>query len=130
MLPRTIHRQTPLIQNGLLDVTIIYPKIDPLYFQLAQELAETLNSLATNQAFLVADCDIIVSRSHPLPEKYREHPLILLGNLNTNRAVLPLYASYYCFDDALYPGGEGYDLRTMINPYGKGGNVIKIDHGA
>ncbi|MCZ7545632.1 MAG: hypothetical protein M5R40_19875 [Anaerolineae bacterium] len=62
--------------------------------------------------------------ARPSPDRFRAQPLILLGNLNTNRAVMPLYAHYYCATDALYPGGEGYDLRTIVNAYGMGANVI------
>ncbi len=49
---------------------------------------------------------------------------MLLGCLNTNRALQPLYADYLCSTDATYPGGDGYDLRTLVNPYGTGANVI------
>jgi len=35
-----------------------------------------------------------------------------------------LYANYYCATDATYPGGDGYDLRTIVNPYGTGENVV------
>jgi len=125
MLPRIVHGETRLIHaGGQLDVTIIYPQIDPAYLKLAQNLADGLNRFSTNRAVLLADRDLMPSISQQLPDQYRFHPLILLGNLNTNRALLPLYAGYFCFTDAVYPGGDGYDLRTMVNPYGKGANVI------
>ena len=48
----------------------------------------------------------------------------MLGNLNTNRTLQPLYANYLCSTDATYPGGDGFDLRTIVNPYGTGTNMI------
>ncbi len=125
MLPRIVQRETRLIHDGgQLDVAIIYPQVDPAYRRLAQKLAGALNQFSSNHVELLADRDLMPAANQPLPGQYRTHPLILLGNLNTNRALLPLYASYLCFTDAVYPGGEGYDLRTLVNPYGKGGNVI------
>jgi hypothetical protein len=124
MLARTIHKNTPLVINGQLDVTLIYPACDPAYEQLAQKLASAIQQVAGNAATLLPDCAVIPSINCRLPDAYRQHPLILLGNLNTNRALLPLYARYYCFTDAIYPGGDGYDLRTLVNPYGQSANVI------
>ncbi|MEO8395691.1 MAG: hypothetical protein ABI700_22040, partial [Chloroflexota bacterium] len=119
VLPRTIQRDTPLI-----DTTIVYPAADPAYRALAQTLANTIQQTVGAAPDLHADRDLMPSNSTPLPNSYRQHALILLGNLNTNRALLPLYARYYCATDATYPGGDGYDLRTIVNPYGTGANII------
>ncbi len=124
MLARSIQKSTPLVRNGQLDVTIIYPSGHPAYEQLAQNLANAIQPAGKNEAVVLSDSAVIPAINCPLPEQYRKHPLILIGNLNTNRAVLPLYARYCCFTDAIYPGGDGYDLRTMVNPYGQGANVI------
>jgi hypothetical protein len=124
MFPRTINKTTCLIKDGQIDVTIIYPQADPAYFRLAHKLAEELESLASNPAVLIADREIMPTVRQTLPDPYRGQTLILLGNLNNNRVLLTPYARYYCFTDALYPGGDGYDLRTMVNPYGKGKNII------
>ena len=124
MLPRTIHKNTPLVRDGRPDVTIIYPSLNLAYAQLAQKLANAIQPVGQNEVTMLEDHAVIPAVKQPLPDPYRKHPLILLGNLNTNRALLPLYARYYCFTDALYPGGDGYDLRTMVNPYGQGANVI------
>jgi hypothetical protein len=124
MLARTIQTNTPLVSRGVLNVTIIYPACDPAFEQLAHKLAGALQPFAGTAANLVADRAVIPTIHDRLPALYRQQPLILLGNLNTNRALLPLYARYYCFTDAIYPGGDGYDLRTLVNPYGQGANVI------
>ena len=88
MLPRTINNKTCLIHAGQLDVTILYPQVDPAYARLAQKLADALNRLAGNPAQMVADRILMPAVNQPLPEEYRSHPLIILGNLNTNRALL------------------------------------------
>ena len=119
VLPRTVRRDTLL-----LEATIVYPAADPAYRALAQTLANAIQQVVGQKPELQADTELMFLRSTPLPERYRQHTLILLGNLNTNRALLPLYARYYCATDATYPGGDGYDLRTIVNPYGTGANVI------
>lgn len=124
MLPRTVLRSTTVVQGGRCRATILYPGQDPAYAKLAGRLADSIERGTGSRAAVLADSAAIPTRSTPLPQEYREQPLILLGNLNTNRAVLPLYARYYCATDAVYPGGDGYDLRTIVNPYGTGCNIL------
>ncbi|HVU14912.1 MAG TPA: hypothetical protein VHD90_26740 [Phototrophicaceae bacterium] len=121
VLPRVIQRETSLI-----DATIIYPAVDPVYRSLAQTLANAIQQASGEKPELQAEADLMPTRGTPLADRYRRRTLILLGNLNTNRAVLPLYARYFCATDATYPGGDGYDLRTIVNPYGTGANVILV----
>src|SRR5262245_23907069 len=120
MLPRTVQRHTPL----RVPLTILYPGIDPAYLPIAETLARTLEHRVGAYPEVVADTTLMPTRSSPLPQSYRDHTLIVLGNLGTNRAILPLYARYLCATDATYPGGDGYDLRTIVNPYGTRSNVI------
>lgn len=50
--------------------------------------------------------------------------LVLVGDAGNNPAVARLYIDYYAFEDALLPGRGGYTIRTVLNPYGLGWNVI------
>ena len=120
LLPRTVNRATPLTRGAAL----IYPAADPAYRALAEKLAGALAVRGAARPECVTDLALIPARSTPLPASYRSRPLILLGSLNTNRALQPLYAEFLCSTDATYPGGDGYDLRTIVNPYGTGTNVI------
>ncbi|MCS7221512.1 MAG: hypothetical protein RML36_10900 [Anaerolineae bacterium] len=124
MLPRTVQRTTPLVRQGRSEGIIVYPDQDSAYRELARELAAAVARRTRVELRCLADAEIISQRGVPLPSSYRRRPLILLGNLNTNRVLLPLYARYYCATDATYPGGSGYDLRTLLNPYGTGVNWI------
>jgi hypothetical protein len=119
LLPRILNRATTLAR----DVAIIHPA-DPAGRALAARLAAALVARGATAPECVADLALMPARSTPLPAAYRRRPLILLGNLNTNRALQPLYADFLCSTDADYPGGDGHDLRTIVNPYGTGTNVI------
>jgi hypothetical protein len=120
LLPRTVTRTTALGRNA----AIIYPAADPRYRALAEFLAKAITARGAAALECVADTTLIPTRRTPLPAAYRSRPLILLGNLNTNRVLQPLYADFLCSTDATYPGGDGFDLRTLVNPYGTGANLI------
>lgn len=121
LLPRVIHRHTSLV-----DTAIIYPAEEPRYRELAEMIAKAIIARGGNTPQCVADTTLIPERSTPLPDKYRSKSLVVLGSLNTNRTLQPLYANFLCATDAGYPGGDGYDLRTIVNPYGTGSNVILV----
>jgi len=123
--PRTINNTTLLVQNQR-PIYLIYPAGNPGYGELAAMLAAAIEEKTGQRPKTVADTTLMPDRATPLPLSYRQQSLILLGNLNTNRAILPLYAQYYCATDATFPGGNGYDLRTLVNPYGTGQNVILV----
>ncbi len=121
LLPREIHRHT-----SLADTAIIYPAQDPRFHALAESIADSLVVAGHARSECVTDTSLIPERSSPLPDVYRAKTLIVLGDLNTNRTLQPLYADYLCSTDATYPGSDGYDLRTLVNPYGTGANMILV----
>jgi hypothetical protein len=124
MLPHSISRTTSLVKNGNCEATIIYPGQGAAYAALAEQVAVAIEQRCGARPTAFADTSLIPTRSTPLPDSFRQRPLILLGNLNINRTFARHYANYYCPDDATYPGGDGYDLRSLINPYGTGSNVV------
>ena len=119
LLPRQVRRRT-----DLKNTTIIYPAVDLRYRELAGTIADAVAKLGFTRPECMADTTLMPERSTPLPDAYRTRSLIVLGNLNTNRTLQPLYANYLCSTDATYPGGDGFDLRTIVNPYGTGTNMI------
>jgi hypothetical protein len=126
MLPRQVQRDVPLVQSGQSTAAIVYPHSGSAYAELAQYLAALIGACAGAVPELISDDRLIPARGVPLPEAFRRRPLIALGNLNTNRLIPPLYARYYCATDALYPGGTGCDLRTLVNPHGQAANVLLV----
>lgn len=51
---------------------------------------------------------------------------IMLGNLGNNKQMARLYGMRLSYADAIYPGKSGYQLATLIDPFGLGGNIIII----
>ena len=126
MLPRTVQRETPVIGQDNRPGAIIYPSGVEAYHTLAQNLAANVEAHSGVGLELLADREVLPTRSTPLPQGFRTRPLIILGNLNTNRLIVPLYAGFLCATDALYPGADGYDLRTLVNPFGRGANTVLV----
>ncbi len=55
-------------------------------------------------------------------------PVILIGNLANNRIVKDLYYRFLLATDFWYPGPGGYEIRTLLDPYGSGENIIHIGY--
>ena len=55
-------------------------------------------------------------------------PVIVIGNLADNKCVERLYYDFLSATDRWYPGPEGYEVRTLLDPYGTGYNVIHIGY--
>ncbi|MCD6322187.1 MAG: PQQ-like beta-propeller repeat protein [Clostridiales bacterium] len=55
-------------------------------------------------------------------------PVILVGNLADNSCVEHLYYQFLCATDKWYPGPDGYEVRTLIDPFGTGFNIIHVGY--
>ncbi len=53
-------------------------------------------------------------------------PVIVWGNLANNDAVRELYFKFLLVTDCRYPGPGGYELRTLMNPFGSDSNIIHL----
>ncbi len=52
--------------------------------------------------------------------------IVAAGNVFNNAVVRHLGMNFYAWTDEYYPGGEGYEVRTVHNPFGKGRNVVLL----
>ena len=55
-------------------------------------------------------------------------PIILIGNLADSLCVEELYYRFLCVTDRWYPGPGGYELRTLVNPFNTGYNIILLGY--
>ncbi len=98
-----------------------FPKGTPVYFAASKEALPFAGELAGAEAVLLED---------PSPDLLREAdgPVILLGNLSDNRCVKALYYQHLLFTDRRYPGPGGYELRTLLDPFATGFNVLHVGY--
>lgn len=52
--------------------------------------------------------------------------VLIVGNLANNEQMARLYGLRMSYADAVYPGNGGYQLLTVVDPFGKGGNTIVL----
>lgn len=58
--------------------------------------------------------------------KERDAVFIIAGNLTNNDCVRYLYYKSFLITDLCYPGPGGYEVRTILDPFGKGKNILFI----
>jgi len=126
MLPRSYGTGLPLIADGQAACAVIYPAEGEAGRVLAERIAAAVTRLGAGDVPLIPDVEAVPERLGRLRPDLREKPLILLGDLNTNRAFFPSYANYYTICDARYPGGDGYVVRTLVRPFGRAVNYLVV----
>ena len=97
--------------TSLKNAFIVSPS-DERSLSLAQKIADKLG------LDIISGDDAVSGRCQGLKTKYLKSNLILLGNINNNAAIIPLYAKFLAWADAVYPGKNSYAVRTVRNPYG------------
>lgn len=109
----------PLLRTTSLDaIKIIVPDI-----QEWKILALELKTLIREKAGKSAEVEL------PDPDKFVKGwtgNTIILGNLGNNQQVARLYGLRMSYADAIYPGKSGYQLLTLIDPFGLAGNTILV----
>lgn len=91
-----------------------------------QTLAAALQQVGAEME-VIRPADALASNGLQWEQGLRERTVIVLGGIHTNRAMLPLYANYLSFGDADYPGGDGYVIRTVAQPFGPGTAALALE---
>jgi signal recognition particle subunit SEC65 len=55
-------------------------------------------------------------------------PVVVWGNIANSDAVRELYFKCLVMTDLRYPGAGGHELRTLIDPYGTGANILYLGY--
>ncbi len=111
--PRPLAEKIVISENGKAKALIITGKED-----LAT--AETLQK-SIEKKYRVK-CPIIMDTEFDL--KQNRENMIILGNLASNKVSEYLYCRLYTYEDRYFPGKKGYVLRTVLDPFGNGTNLV------
>lgn len=68
----------------------------------------------------------IVSAATIPDDLWQTGSLVVLGNLLESKPFARLYGNFFVCADAGYTGDEGYELRTVHEPFGPGCNVVVL----
>lgn len=120
MLKRQVHAELPLAQ-----ATIVAPA-DAAWRKVADDLAAAIKETTGAVVPVVEDGVVVAADGRTVRDEYRRRHLILVGHALNNRAIFPLYCRWLDAADGAYPGGDGYELRTVVDPYGTDCNELIV----
>ena len=113
-----LHLETVLAAENRALATIITPA-DGRYEDAARKIQAAVERLSGVRVRIEAD----TSAAGAVPITGN---LVVLGNRSTNRTLEELYNRYFTLVDLRYPGSEGYDVRSLHNPFGDGRNILIV----
>jgi len=110
--------ETAVVTDGQAQASVVAPA-SGCYDAAARRIVQAVQSL-TEVTLPVVD-DKSPEAAIPLRGN-----VIVLGNRSTNRMIAELYDRYYTLLDLRHPGEDGYEVRSLHNPFGNGRNVIFV----
>ncbi|NMA44103.1 MAG: hypothetical protein GX946_12100 [Oligosphaeraceae bacterium] len=91
-----------------------------------RRLAELIQAKFSGRPRIVRDQEVCLEDAPAIRPEFAARHLIILGNLDSNRAIWPAYVRSLAASDNYYPGAAGYEVRTAVNVLDQGGNHIII----
>ena len=125
LLDRTLLKQvrplavnTTIVEQGEPQARLVTPTTEP-WLAAAKCLQSEIETITGVQLPIVADSDLTHNEWH-------SGNLIVIGNLLASPAYARLYHNFFVCADAGYTGTEGFELRTVHEPFGPGTNVVAL----
>lgn len=115
---KDLHLTTQLVRDGRPLVRIVTPA-SGAYAAQATRLQSAIERLTGCRVPIAAD-------DSPDAAAPIKSSLIVIGNRSTNATIAELYNRFFLLTDLRYPGPEGFEVRTIHNPFGDGHNVILL----
>lgn len=124
VIPRNHSGETPLVSNGQPEATIIYPQKNGS--GLAEKVQSAIREKTGVTLPILSDREATDEDWPILESSLKDKNLILIGNLEINRAFWPAYNRFRAAADGYYPGGDGFVVRTAVNVFANGKNQILL----
>lgn len=118
---KRLYLDSPIAAEGLPKAVIVVPDNEEYEDEVVQLLSELQSKYGVSLPIKRVSWDDIEQN---LGEENRT--VILVGNVLDNPGMQELYAFSYTSVDHLFPGENGYELRTVHDPWGRGTNAIII----
>lgn len=114
--PKKLLRDTVLVQGGRANAVILHPNS-----QAGREAATVIVEAVRKRTGVA-----LAARPGAPADREPAQTVILLGNVDTNPAMLLLYSRYLTPADVVCPGAGGALVHTVFDPFGKGANAIVV----
>ncbi|MBM3473366.1 MAG: VCBS repeat-containing protein [Armatimonadetes bacterium] len=115
---KDLHLTTDLVRDGKPQVTIVSPA-SGIYAAQASAIQAAIKAVTGAEVPVAPD-------DSPAAAVPLSGNLVLLGNRSTSKTLGKLYDLFYTLTDLRYPGPNGYEVRTLHNPFGNGLNAVLI----
>ena len=122
---KTLYPETALVENGQAVSAIIMPD-DPELVESGRLLAEKIRKISGIVPEILTVDDVVSKDWQVDFEKINKRNLIAPGNINNNRLLAILWGEGYVVADSVYPGEDGYVVRTVHDPFARGINVVVL----
>ena len=123
VLARPFPTETRLVRDGQADVLIVH---GDAHRTLARRLRVQLRELCGVELPLMLDTEATGGRRWTLRGDVQRRNLIVLGDINTNRGVLALYAKFLAAATGRFPRPGRYVLRHLAEPFTPGHTALVI----
>ncbi len=98
----------------------------PAETEAALSLRDALHASLGTEPKVVLDEEVMEPGTWRLAEPWLHHPLIVLGNVDNNRAVFALFSQFFAGVNSAWPGPDSYVLRTLFRPLRRDANILVV----
>ena len=110
--------ELPALKDMCLETDLDEPAlVVPPDAEEGREIAERIAEILGPQAEVRSAADV-------RENDYDTAQLVVIGNVHTNGVMRHLGMNFYSWTDDYFPGGNGYEVRTVHNPFGAGKNCV------
>ncbi|MEW6356619.1 MAG: PQQ-binding-like beta-propeller repeat protein [Planctomycetota bacterium] len=116
--PKPLFLKTQIVRDGRAEAVIVSPA-QPDFLAMAKRMADRIKAATGADVPIHLEDQFVRDDAQPTN-------LILLGSICNNRLIVPLYGLRYTWVDDAFPGGDGYVVRTVHDPWGAGKNALVL----
>jgi len=109
---------TALVEDGTARARLVTPMTGP-WLDAAKRVQSEIEAVTGVPLPIISDTDLA-------DDEWGRGNLIVFGNLLVSPAYARLYHNFFVCADAGYTGTEGFELRSVHEPFGPGGNVVAL----
>ena len=122
---KPLYPATEIATEGHARAAVVCPQSAELR-TIAAGLSERIAELSGAELELLSDTSVVDEAGRIDHEAMAGRNLIALGNANTNRLLAALFGAGYTAETSVYPGPDGYVVRTVHDPFATGINVLVL----
>ena len=93
----------------------------------AAELNASLEGVVGARLAVVSDDQVVEPGNWRLRREWLDRPMIVAGNVLSNRAMFALFAHFLAGANAQYPGPGRYVVRTVFEPFRRGVDMVVVE---